>query len=289
MLGDEIMALPAGKTYRFRASPRAEELSSFYRRDFGWSWDNFSSYRELASRRKAEVIAKTAAGLRISSWLDAGGGGGLLSERLAEAGFRVVVCDLNVDLLAAARAGKGLPALAGADVVRLPFRRASFPGILCSEVLEHLPDDAPALAEFYRVLKPGGVLLFTAPHLHCYDGLDGWCGLVSWVVKQLNRLSRYLGRREPYPFGVNTHLIKRTPTQWRRSLGRFFTVEQTAPIFISPYVPEVTSWLKRLELWVYEKKGMFSIQGRMEEKLRRVYPFTYLGQLLLYVCRKGVL
>lgn len=281
-----MTALPARKTYRFHAQVRPEALCRFYREVFRWSWDNFSSYRELASRRKAEVIAETAARLNVACWLDAGGGSGLLSERLKEMGSRVVVCDLNLDLLAAVQANKDLPALAAADLSRLPFRRGSFAGIVCSEVLEHLPDDTPALAELYRVLKPGGVLLFTAPHLHCYDGLDGWCGLVSRTVKSLNHLSRKLGRREPYPFGVNTHLIKRTPTQWRRSLSRFFTVEKMLPIFISPYIPEAASWLKRLELWVYEKKEMFTAQGRIEKQLRCIYPFSHLGQLQLYVCRK---
>lgn len=39
----------------------------------------------------------------------------------------------------------------------------SFDAILCSELLEHLPDPTLALDEFKRLLKPGGKLILTAP------------------------------------------------------------------------------------------------------------------------------
>lgn len=37
--------------------------------------------------------------------------------------------------------------------------------VFCSQVLEHLPDSSAALAECHRVLRPGGVLILSAPHL----------------------------------------------------------------------------------------------------------------------------
>jgi len=39
----------------------------------------------------------------------------------------------------------------------------SFDAILCSEVLEHVPEPTHALDEFARLLKPGGVVILTAP------------------------------------------------------------------------------------------------------------------------------
>lgn len=47
------------------------------------------------------------------------------------------------------------------DAHRLPFNEATFDVVLCTEVLEHCHDPAAAVHEFYRVLKPGGVLLLT--------------------------------------------------------------------------------------------------------------------------------
>lgn len=49
------------------------------------------------------------------------------------------------------------------DIVSIPVANASFDAILCTEVLEHVPDPIRALKEFARILKPGGKLLLTAP------------------------------------------------------------------------------------------------------------------------------
>lgn len=50
------------------------------------------------------------------------------------------------------------------DATGLPFPDASFDALICSEVLEHLPDVNAALAEIRRVLKPDGRLCITVPH-----------------------------------------------------------------------------------------------------------------------------
>lgn len=50
-----------------------------------------------------------------------------------------------------------------ADATALPFADASFDTVLCTEVIEHVPNPAQAFAEISRVLKPGGYLLLTTP------------------------------------------------------------------------------------------------------------------------------
>jgi len=49
------------------------------------------------------------------------------------------------------------------DVTRLTYKDGSFGLIGSFEVLEHVPNYRAALAEFYRVLKPGGRLIITVP------------------------------------------------------------------------------------------------------------------------------
>lgn len=49
------------------------------------------------------------------------------------------------------------------DITSIPEPDASFDAILCSEVLEHVPEPTHALDEFQRLLKPGGQLILTAP------------------------------------------------------------------------------------------------------------------------------
>lgn len=50
-----------------------------------------------------------------------------------------------------------------ADATRLPFADASIDKIICSEVLEHIPDYQAVLDEIARVLKPEGLLAVTVP------------------------------------------------------------------------------------------------------------------------------
>ena len=53
--------------------------------------------------------------------------------------------------------------LAHASGFQLPFRDESFPCVLCSQVIEHVPKESPILAELVRVLKPGGRLVLGTP------------------------------------------------------------------------------------------------------------------------------
>ena len=49
------------------------------------------------------------------------------------------------------------------DITAISAADGSFDAILCSEVLEHVPEPTHALDEFSRLLKPGGTLILTAP------------------------------------------------------------------------------------------------------------------------------
>jgi ubiquinone/menaquinone biosynthesis C-methylase UbiE len=49
------------------------------------------------------------------------------------------------------------------DIVSIPLADDSVDAIMCTEVLEHIPDPVSAIKEFGRLVKPGGYLLITAP------------------------------------------------------------------------------------------------------------------------------
>jgi SAM-dependent methyltransferase len=59
-----------------------------------------------------------------------------------------------------------------ADATHLPFKTDSFSQIVCSEVMEHLPEDRPAFGEMAAVLRTGGYLILTFPHRHDYFTCD---------------------------------------------------------------------------------------------------------------------
>lgn len=55
------------------------------------------------------------------------------------------------------------PEVVRASVFALPFPNASFDTVICSEVIEHIPDRPPVLGELTRVLRPGGTLVLGTP------------------------------------------------------------------------------------------------------------------------------
>lgn len=67
----------------------------------------------------------------------------------------------------ARRAHPGLP-LANASLYQLPLPDSSIDAGICLGVLEHLEDDADAVREIVRVLRPGGLLVVSVPWTHYF-------------------------------------------------------------------------------------------------------------------------
>jgi len=49
------------------------------------------------------------------------------------------------------------------DITNITFESNTFDVILCNHVLEHIPDDAKAMSELFKVLKPGGWAILQTP------------------------------------------------------------------------------------------------------------------------------
>lgn len=49
------------------------------------------------------------------------------------------------------------------DITKIPIESDSVDVALCTEVIEHVPDPIKAIYEIARILKPGGILLLSAP------------------------------------------------------------------------------------------------------------------------------
>jgi len=58
------------------------------------------------------------------------------------------------------------------DAQRLTYGDAAFDLVTSTEVFEHVPDDRRAFGEIHRVLRPGGVLLFTVPLMDAATTLE---------------------------------------------------------------------------------------------------------------------
>lgn len=60
-------------------------------------------------------------------------------------------------------------AMAKMDITDISYEDNRFDAILCSHVLEHIPDEQAALRELFRVLKPGGWAILQSPINHEID------------------------------------------------------------------------------------------------------------------------
>jgi SAM-dependent methyltransferase len=93
--------------------------------------------------------------------LDAGCGSGRNMIELARYGV-VTGVELSPLSVAAARERHTGEVLAG-SIADMPLGSDSFDLAVCLDVIEHLAEDAPALAELRRVVAPGGALVVTVP------------------------------------------------------------------------------------------------------------------------------
>jgi ubiquinone/menaquinone biosynthesis C-methylase UbiE len=102
---------------------------------------------------------KELARLTTGTILDAGTGGGRDARYIASLGRDVIALDMCLPLLRHIEPQTGLSVVNG-DVRNLPLMSNSIGGIWCSAVILHLnrDDSRRSLGEFYRVLKPGGIL-----------------------------------------------------------------------------------------------------------------------------------
>jgi SAM-dependent methyltransferase len=95
--------------------------------------------------------------------LEIGCGEGNNLVRLSRRG-RWIGVDLHVPKVAFAAANVPGARFAAADAAALPFRAASFHTVFVRDLLHHMPDPAPVLAEATRVLAPGGHFLLLEPN-----------------------------------------------------------------------------------------------------------------------------
>lgn len=92
---------------------------------------------------------------------------------LADGGGRVLHFAPEPGVAAALRALPGIDYLSAdlapgaamevADITAIPHPDGSFDAVVCSHVLEHVPDDRRAMSEVFRVLRPGGAAYFMQP------------------------------------------------------------------------------------------------------------------------------
>jgi demethylmenaquinone methyltransferase / 2-methoxy-6-polyprenyl-1,4-benzoquinol methylase len=151
-------------------------------------------------RRAVTAALAATPGERV---LDLAAGTGTVSRALAAAGADCVACDFSLGMLSAGasrlqaglggrrRATAGTVTFVAGDALVLPFRADVFDAVTISFGLRNVADPAAALAEMWRVTRPGGRLLICEFSHLASRRLDAVYGraLSIWLPMLARRLS----------------------------------------------------------------------------------------------------
>ena len=96
--------------------------------------------------------------------LDVGSGYSIFFLAGADWDFDISCCDLDSAAMEKMRSLVPGWDWVVADALSLPWQDGYFDVVYAGEIIEHLPDPAEALAEWKRVLAPGGTLILTTPN-----------------------------------------------------------------------------------------------------------------------------
>jgi 2-polyprenyl-3-methyl-5-hydroxy-6-metoxy-1,4-benzoquinol methylase len=179
-----------------------------YHASLAGEWEQ--RYRKRSFQMRHNVLLNALQGWEVSGtlWLDAGCGTGTLARWLASRGCSVLGVDAAFEMVAAANQSAEsqdysdrLRFVRVQTIARLALDDHLLDGILCSSVLEYVPDPSACLTEFARVLKPGGLLLVSIPNrnsvarqmqlaCHRLGALLGqrWCKFLEYSHNQYSRL-----------------------------------------------------------------------------------------------------
>lgn len=135
------------------------EYEATYRLEDNHWW--FVGMRRVTDRLLAPYVDGVDRWERL---LDAGCGTGGNSSWLSRYCRHLVSMDISPVALSLFQA-RGAEELLQASAAWAPFGAESFDAVTCFDVISHIPpdDDRRALDEFYRLLRPGGLLVLRVP------------------------------------------------------------------------------------------------------------------------------
>ncbi|HEX8707888.1 MAG TPA: class I SAM-dependent methyltransferase [Pyrinomonadaceae bacterium] len=157
-------------TSRLPDAEHAEDYDSYYS-------DENLSVPDFINQRLSEIVGEFAGHRQNGRLLDVGFGAGTLMQAAARAGWTPTGVEISQ------RAVEHVGAM-GFDVFCGTLAAARYPDnhfdvVTASEVLEHVGDPREVVAEIARVLRPGGLLWGTTPHVR---GISGHALGLKWSV-----------------------------------------------------------------------------------------------------------
>jgi len=179
--------------------------------DVAERYDRTNDVLSLGQCRRWRRVTTEAVAAKPGQWvLDLAAGTGTSSEPFARAGARVVPCDFSLGMLRVGKRARPQLDFTAGDALRLPFADAVFDAVTISFGLRNVHDPDRALAELWRVTKPGGRLVV------CEFSHPTWRPFRTLYVEYLMRALPAVARRvssSPDAYVYLAESIRAWPTQ----------------------------------------------------------------------------
>jgi 2-polyprenyl-3-methyl-5-hydroxy-6-metoxy-1,4-benzoquinol methylase len=208
--------------------------------------------RWLHVTRRARIEAtlrRAASAAGPGRALEVGPGSGVYLPLLCELFEQVVASDVEEAFLAhareLARAHPNLEAVAD-DITASRLPRGSFDVILCSEVIEHIPDSAGALRAMRELLRPGGLLVLSTPQRHSPLEVAGRIAFLPGIVTLVRAVYRE-------PILATGHINLLTAEEVRRQLaaaGLDVLESAQSGVYLPPVAEFGGRFGLKLERWI---------------------------------------
>ncbi|MBI2712655.1 MAG: methyltransferase domain-containing protein [Bdellovibrio sp.] len=136
-------------------------------REYVTKYDSLAAEDTLFNipHRKEYLLSRIGKGKRV---LDVGCLGGRISKVIQDQNNEVWGVEVNANAAAVAEK-RGIQVKVANVEDGLPFENSSFDVVNAGEVVEHLYDTKFFFQESHRVLKEGGILIFTTPNLNSIE------------------------------------------------------------------------------------------------------------------------
>ncbi len=198
--------------------------------------------------------------------------------------------DIDDKDLLRARQAKKFKKLIRADARNMPFPDNKFNTIISNSVLEHIPSVDKVFKESYRVLKPGGIFVYTVAIESFYKNLyfsslfenHGFSYLGKMYYRAINQVFHHIN---VFPRSKWIRMTKKAG--FTISLKKDIISKSATRVFDLTLLPSLPSQMSR---WFFGKRFVYDFPGRAEiaEKLfgHLIYEEANPGSNLLVIAKK---
>lgn len=224
-------------------------------------------YDSLVGQMTRQAVDALLAAVNLRSGaklLDVASGPGYVAAEAARRGLDAIGTDIAEDMVDEARRRSAGTKFEIGDAEHLRYADSSFDAVTCAFGMLHFPRPGKALAESYRVLRPGGHFAFTI-----------WCGPVSAKVITLisDAVQRFADPSVALPAGPGTFTLS---DPWiltaLMEAAKFTDVQiDELPCFFAPASPSDVFDMMRKSMvratYVYEQQTA-DVQRRIEQAIK---------------------